>query len=589
MSIGTSGSPPATELNPEGIADRTTVGVFFGQAARYGERPLVHHLVGEKWKTETWADMKRYVLAVASALVDAGVKQGDRVVLLGENRYEWLVSDFGVQAAGGVTVPIYTGTAPEVIQKIVDNSEAVLAIASNEALASKLRAGGSMKKIVTIDTDVTAWMVRRPQRLPEVATRLAAVKPDDLCTIVYTSGTTGDPKGVELPHRCLVDISRAALKVFPLSDSDMTLSFLPYSHVFERINGVYIGLLFGGQAWISRGVDHLSAELGEVQPTVMCSVPRVYEKMYAAVMSRVRESPGYRQALFHWALNVGKQHHVEKKSGGLLNAQYGLADRLVLAGLRKRLTGGRLRFFISGRAALSRDIEEFFWSCGIPILNGWGMTEMSSGACSNTLAAHKFLTVGKPFPGVELKIADDGEILVKSPGNMLGYHNKPEATGEVLKDGWLYSGDIGVIDGDGFLFITDRKKALFKTAVGKYVAPQPLENELMHDPLIERAVVVGDGRPYVTALVVPDWDAARKGGLDDAAINQRVQKAVDAANEGHGSWERIQYFTLLPEDFSEAKGELSLKLDVKRKVVQERYQKQIESMYDQKQKPPSPA
>ena len=587
MSIGTSGSPPATELNPEGIADRTTVGVFFGQAARYGERPLVHHLVGEKWKTETWADMKRYVLAVASALVDAGVKQGDRVVLLGENRYEWLVSDFAVQAAGGVTVPIYTGTAPEVIQKIVDNSEAVLAIASNEALASKLRAGGSMKKIVTIDTDVTAWMVRRPQRLPEVATRLAAVKPDDLCTIVYTSGTTGDPKGVELPHRCLVDISRAALKVFPLSDSDVTLSFLPYSHVFERINGVYIGLLFGGQAWISRGVDHLSAELGEVQPTVMCSVPRVYEKMYAAVMSRVRESPGYRQALFHWALNVGKQHHVEKKSGGLLNAQYGLADRLVLAGLRKRLTGGRLRFFISGGAALSRDIEEFFWSCGIPILNGWGMTEMSSGACSNTLAAHKFLTVGKPFPGVELKIADDGEILVKSPGNMLGYHKNPEATAETLRDGWIYTGDIGEIDADGFLKITDRKKALFKTAVGKYIAPQPIEFGLTQDPLIDRALVIGESRPYVTALIVPDWAAAKQQGLDEAALRAHIQRIIDGVNSHLGNWETVKYFTLLPEDFTEAKGELSLKLDVKRKVVAQNYAAQIEAMYAGKSKPGS--
>src|SRR5438105_2937165 len=274
MSIGTSGSPSTTELNPEGIADRTTVGVFFGQAARYGDRALVHHLVGEQWKTETWADMKRYVLAVASALVDAGVKQGDRVVLLGENRYEWLAADFGIQAAGGVSVPIYTGTAPEVIQKIVDNSEAVLAIASTESLAGKLRVDGTLKKIVTIDTDVTAWMVRRPQRLPDVATRLAAIKPDDLCTIVYTSGTTGDPKGVELAHRCLVDISRAILKVFPLLESDSTLSFLPYSHVFERINGIFIGMLFGGQAWILRGADYLSAELYEVCRTVMYSWPR---------------------------------------------------------------------------------------------------------------------------------------------------------------------------------------------------------------------------------------------------------------------------------------------------------------------------
>ncbi len=585
-SVGASGQPTQlTELNPEGIADRTTVGVFFGQAARYGDRALIHHVAGEHWKTETWADMKRHVLAVASALVDIGVQQGERVVVLSENRYEWLVSDFGIQSAGGVTVPIYTGTSPEVIQKIIDNSEAVLAIASDAVLAAKLKIGGSLKRIVTIDSDVTAWMVRRPQQLATIATRLASIKPDDLCTILYTSGTTGDPKGVELAHRCLVDISRQALMVFSLSDTDSTLSFLPYSHAFERINGIFVGLLFGGQAWISRGADHLAAEIAEVQPTVMNSVPRVYEKMYSAVMARVRESPGYRRSLFHWAPGVGRRRHVQKQTGGLLDAQYQLADRLVLASLRKRLTGGRLRFFISGGAALSREIEEFFWSCGIPILNGWGMTELSSGVCSNRLDAHKFLTVGKPFPDVELKIAGDGEILVKGPGNMLGYHKNPEATAETMRDGWIYTGDIGEIDADGFLKITDRKKALFKTAVGKYIAPQPIEFGLTQDPLIDRAVVIGEGRPYIVALVVPDWAAAKQQGLDEAALQAHVQKTVDSVNSHLGSWETVKYFTLLREDFSEAKGELSLKLDVKRKVVAQNYAREIEAMYAGKTKP----
>ncbi|HAC45552.1 MAG TPA: long-chain fatty acid--CoA ligase, partial [Chloroflexi bacterium] len=347
----------------------------------------------------------------------------------------------------------------------------------------------------------------------------------------------------------------------------------------------FICMSMGGQVYMSRGVDHLAADIGEVHPTVMTGVPRVYEKMHAAVIERVRSSPAVRRSLFDWAIRVGRRFSHDQHAALQLQLQHRLADRLVLHALRERLVGGRLRMFISGGAALAPDVEEFFWAIGVPIYQGWGLTETCSGATSNTPNAHRFGSVGKPFRGVELKIADDGEILVKSPGNMLGYRNKPEATAEVLKDGWLYTGDIGVIDGEGFLAITDRKKALFKTTVGKYVAPQPLEVELMRDPLIERAVVVGDGRPYVTALVVPDWDAARKGGLDDAAVNQRVQKAVDAANEGHGSWERIQYFTLLREDFSEAKGELSLKLDVKRKVVQERYQEQIESMYDRKQKP----
>jgi len=585
-SIGTSGGEAlVAELNPEGIADRTTVGVFFSQAARLHDRPLVHHISGGAWKVHTWADMKRDVLAVASCLVDAGVKQGDSVILMSENRLEWLFCDFGIQAAGAITVPIYAGTPPEVVQKIADNSEAVLAIASSSSMASKLKTGGPLQKIVTIDEEVAAWVVRRPQRLAEVAARLAKIKPDDICTIVYTSGTTGDPKGVELAHRCLVDISRAILKVFPLTDTDSTLSFLPYSHVFERINGIFIGLLFGGQTWISRGIDHLAEELGEVQPTVMCSVPRVYEKMYAAVMARVRESPGYRRALFNWAIDVGGRHSRDPKRGGMLAAQYQVADRLVLAGLRRRLTGGRLRFYISGGAALSREIEEFFWAIGVPILNGWGMTEMSSGACSNTLSDHRFLTVGKPFPGVELRIADDGEILVKSPGNMLGYHKDAKGTAETLRDGWIYTGDIGEVDAEGFLHITDRKKALFKTAVGKYIAPQPLEFGLMRDPLIDRAIIIGEGRPYVTALVVPDWEGARQEGLDEEALKAHIQKVVDEVNSGLGNWETIKYFTMLKEDFSEAKGELSLKLDVKRKVVQQHFEREIESMYEGKQKP----
>jgi len=307
--------------------------------------------------------------------------------------------------------------------------------------------------------------------------------------------------------------------------------------------------------------------------------------MYSAVMARVREAPGYRRALFRWAVDVGTRHSHDPEAGGMLAVQYRLADRLVLAALRKRLTGGRLRFFISGGAALSREIEEFFWALGVPILNGWGMTEMSSGACSNTLRDHRFLSVGKPFPGVELKIADDGEILVKSPGNMLGYHKDPDATAETLKDGWISTGDIGEIDAEGFLHITDRKKALFKTAVGKYIAPQPLEFGLMRDPLIERAVIVGEGRPYVTVLVVPDWEAARKEGLDEVGLSAHIQKVVDGVNEHLGNWETIKYFTMLKEDFSEAEGELSLKLDVKRKVVQQHFQNEIESMYEGKKKP----
>ena len=559
--------------------------MLFRQAARYGDRALIHHLEGERWVTHSWADVRRDVLAVASGLVEAGIQPGDTVILISENRLEWILCDFGIQAAGAITVPIYPNSPPDMAEKIAANSRATLAIASDEALAAKVPATGTIRSVVSMGGDVASWMRREPAMVAEVIARMGRIQPDDLCTIVYTSGTTGDPKGVELEHRNLVDISRAAVEVHPITDQDSALSFLPYAHVFERINDIFVGIVYGGQFWISRGADHLTEELKEVQPTVMCSVPRMYEKMYAAVMAAVREASPMRRRMFEWAIRVGERRFQAGRPGPLLRAQHRLADRLVLAALRRRLVGGRLRFFISGGAGLARDVEQFFWSIGIPILNGWGMTETASGVCSNTLHEHRFLTVGKPFPGVEIKIADDGEILVKGPGNMRGYHDHPDATAEILKDGWIYTGDIGEIDPDGFLKITDRKKSLFKTAGGKYIAPLPIEHGLMKNQLVLRSVVIGEARPYVTALVVPDWDAAHKQGMDETEVRASIQATVDAVNSQLGRWETIKYFTLLRGDFTEEAGELSLKLDVKRKVVAQNYRDQIESMYAGKPKP----
>jgi long-chain acyl-CoA synthetase len=591
MSVRTSDAA-ARELNPESIADRTTAGVFFRQAARYGDRPLVHYPDGKAWKTASWADMRRDVLAVASALVEAGVKPGDHVVLMGPNSLEWLYCDFGIQAAGAVAVPIYSGTVPEVSQTIAANCEAVMAIMSDANMAAKLHTNATLKSILRMDVEVPQWVAAPPRHLDEVIARLEAIRPDDVCTIVYTSGTTGDPKGAELAHRNLVDATRAVLKVHPLTDADFTLSWLPFSHVFERINGTLPVLMFGGQMWLSHGVDRLAEDLGEVEPTILLSVPRVYEKMHSRVMDRVRESPAVRRVLFEWAIRVGTRFSHDTQPGPLLKAEHRLAERLVLGPLRKRLVGGRLRFFISGGAALAREIEEFFWAIGVPILNGWGMTETSSGVCSNTLTQHRFLTVGKPFPGIELKFAEDGEILVSGPGNMLRYHNNPVATAEMLDGRWIRTGDIGELDADGFLKITDRKKDLIKTAGGKYVAPQQLEFEIQRDDLVEQAVVIGESRPYVTALIVPDWAAVTKrvaGRPEDLIHDERVialvQQGVDAVNKRVGNWEAIKYFTLLPRAFSEDAGEITPTLKIKRKFVAQRYADQIESMYAGKKKP----
>ena len=560
------------------------MGVFFRQAARYGDRALVHFQSGDQWKVHSWNDAQRNVLAVASGLIDAGVRAGDSVILISENRVEWICCDWAIQSIGAITVPIYPNSPPEMAQTIAVDCAATFAIASSATLAAKLKVEGPLRKIALMDSEVAGWMKDAPRQLAEIASRLKKLTPDDLCTIVYTAGTTGVPKGVELAHRNLVDVSRAAVKVHPITDQDSSLSWLPYAHVYGRINEIFVGIVYGGQTWISLGPDHLAKELQEVKPTLMCSVPRVYEKIYAAVRARVDEASPVRRALFKWAIRTGGSYSRTSNPGPLLRAQHGIAERLVLRALRTRLTGGRLRFFVSGGAGLAREIEEFFWAIGVPILNGWGLTETSSGVCSNTLYEHRFLTVGRPFPGVELKIADDGEILVKGSGNMRGYHNKPDATAEVLKDGWFYTGDIGEIDGDGFLKITDRKKSLFKTAGGKYVAPQQLEHALLSDPLVARSVIVGEGKPFVTALIVPDWDTARKQGMDETAVKARIQNTVDSVNAHLGQWETIKYFTLLPQDFTEANGELSLKQDVKRKVVAEHFKDEIEAMYAGKSK-----
>src|SRR6266516_824308 len=328
------GAPAAgtQELDPETVNRRTTLGVFLRQAAKYGERPLVHYLQGEAWQVESWNAMRRDVLGVASGLIEAGVKPGDCVILIGENSLQWLYCDFGIQAAGAITVPIYPNSTPDIAGKIIENSSATFAIASNQKLAAKL----SLKKVALMDEEVARWVSRGPTQIAEITARLSRVQPDDLCTIVYTSGTTGDPKGVELAHRNLVDISEAAVRVHPITDQDHSLSWLPYSHVFGRINEIFIGIVYGGQAWISRGPDHLAQELQQVKPTVICSAPRVYEKMYAAVMARVRESSPTRRAIFGWAIGVGKRHFHARRPGPLLAAQHRLADRLVLESLRTR-------------------------------------------------------------------------------------------------------------------------------------------------------------------------------------------------------------------------------------------------------------
>jgi long-chain acyl-CoA synthetase len=574
------------------ISERTTLGVFLRQANRLADRTLVRTWGDGGWRDVTWSEMRDFAMRVAGHMVELGVHAQDRVVLMSENRLEWLYCDLGIQAAGAATVPIYPSTIARTAQQIAEQSGAVVAIVSGEELAGRLRTGGKLKHIVRMDREVAEWAAGPypDDRMDEVERRLAGLDPEHLVTIIYTSGTTGDPKGVMLAHRNFVDMAHSCLKVFPIGEQDVTLSFLPYSHVLERVSSVFVGTMAGGSSYLSRGIDRLVEDIAESRPTVMVAVPRVYEKMYERVRDEVRKAPARRQRIFEWALAVGTQH----SRTGRARLRHAIADHLVLSRLRTLLTGGRLRFFVSGGAPLAREVEEFFWATGVKILQGWGMTETTSGATSNTEERHKYGTVGPPLPGVEIRIADDGEVLVKGPCVMLGYFENEAATSETIRDGWLYTGDVGEIDRDGFLTITDRKKDLIKTAGGKFVAPQPIEARLQQDPTIERAVVVGDGRPYCVALIVPNWDAVRSrlgvsGDPDQLVendqIREHVQQTVDTVNRDLGSWESIKYFQLLPHDFSEDSGELTPTLKVKRRVVQQRHAEEIEGLYAAARKP----
>ena len=576
------------------VSLRTSVGVFLSQAEHLQDAVFLHHWRDGAWKTITWAEARTKILGIAAALVDAGVQAGESIVLLSENRWEWLCCDLGIQAAGGVTVPIYPGTQPRVAQHIGDDSRAVMAIVSSDSQAEKLRLTDRLQRIVHLDPDIVGWMVSTPsaKAMAQLSSRLGRLDGSQIASIVYTSGTTGDPKGVVLTHESSVAMAESVLQVYDVGPSDSEVSYLPYAHVLERTSGLSTAIAAGVEIWVSRGIDHLVEDIREARPTVMLGVPRVFEKVVKGVQDQVGQESPFKRAIFKRAINVGRSRIPGHRSGPLAGVSLLLAERLVLAPLRERLTGGRLRFFISGGAPLLKEVEEFFWCVGVPIYQGWGLTETNSGASANTETDHCFGSVGKPFPGVALKVAADGELLVKSPGNMSGYFGNREATAEVFADGWLKTGDIGSIDGDGYVWITDRKKDLIKTSGGKYVAPQPMEARLQGHRYIQSVVVMGDGRPYMTALIVPDWRLLiQSEGLDQQPealvqhprVCELIQAAIDELNADLASFETVKYFRLLARDFAETEGELTPTLKTRRRIIQQRYKGLVDSMYQTQQ------
>jgi len=572
-------------------------------ALRFKKDGTWHSISSEEWL--------RRARHIALGLHELGIAHGDRVALLSGNRAEWFLVDSALQILGAVNVPLYANLMPSQISYIVNASEAKGFVVSDsdqhKTVAEirtelttvehfvKLDASAELEGVMLEDLEKKGQAKAAAE--PDLVQKLAdAVTQEDLASIVYTSGTTGDPKGVMLTQDNLVSNVKAGLEVLPINHTDIALSALPYSHVFERMVAHYLYTAAGVSTAIVGNIEDVAPNLGEIRPTIMTMVPRFYEKLYARVNESVdKGSPG-KQKIFHWAIGVGGEHgkyRLAGKSAPLgLELKYKLANALVFKKLQARI-GGRLRFFVSGAAPLAPEIANFFWAAGITIVEGYGLTETSPIISVNRPRNLKFGTVGQIIPGVEVKIADDGEILARGPNIMKGYYKNEAATAEAIdSDGFFHTGDIGELDGDGFLKITDRKKDIIVTAGGKNIAPQLIEGRLKTNAYIAEIVVVGNKRKFPAALVVPDfekltaWCARHSIAADspDAmAAHPRVTEfilaEIESLSSGFAQYERIKKITVLAKEFTIEGDELTPTLKVKRRVIESRYEGLIDEMY----------
>ncbi len=588
--------------------------MFKNRVAKYGDKPYMRYKKNGTWATLSFNDVDRVVMEFAQGLLAIGFKRGDRISLLSENRPYWAMMDLAVQCLGGILATIYATNTPEQCAFIVNNSESRFAAVSNNNQLQKLIdrkiSLPMIEKIIIFDpiegiTDQDERVLSlkelrekgRDYNKPEkVEKAIGESTFDDVATLIYTSGTTGDPKGVMLTHGNFYSNVEAAELVMPVRHEESFLSFLPLSHSLERMAGHFMPLFIGATVTYAESVDALRSNLQEIKPTAMVSVPRIYEKFYAAIMATLDKASPVKRKLFSWAIGVGKERSrlkiAKQKIPFSLQLQYDVADKLVFSKIKANF-GGVLRFAISGGAPLSPDLFEFFWALGMEIYEGYGLSETSPVIACNTPDSVRRGTVGKVLPGVTVKIADDGEILCKGPNVMKGYYKMPEATAETIVDGWFYTGDIGELDADGFLKITDRKKDLLITAGGKNVAPQNIENVLKLDRYIEQVNIVGDRRKYLTAIIVPVFDEVSSWATDKGLkftdheelvqlpeVKDLIAKSINKINADLAKYETIKKFHLSPLAFTHENDMLTPTMKVKRKKVNVFFAKEVEAMYE---------
>ena len=601
-----------TSGGPRNSSPGTLNRLFFDAIQKHNRPDALQHKVAGGWQPISHAVLADRVRRAALGLQELGVRSGERVGILSENRPEWAIADYACLTAALTDVPLYPNLPPEQIAYILRDSGTTAIFVSNAEQAAKVQqirgACPALRHVISFavtrdaGVDLTLAELEAKGAAAETPASLAryrqaadSVRPDDLATIIYTSGTTGEPKGVMLSHDDIYSNVMASAAVIPFAGGDACLSFLPLSHIFERMAGHYLMLHTGTSIAYAESIDTVPINMQEVKPSLVLSVPRLYEKMYARVLENALAGSAVKKRIFFWARRVADRWADEKlagrEPGGLLGVQYRIAQRLVFSKLKAR-TGGRLRYFVSGGAPLAPEINKFFYAAGLVILEGYGLTETSPVISVNSPKAFRIGTVGTPIPGVEVMIAGDGEICTRGPHVMKGYYNKPQATAEVIDgEGWFHTGDIGTLE-DGFLRITDRKKDIIVTAGGKNIAPQPIENKVKTNKYVSQAVMIGDKRKFPVLLVVPNWENLEKWArqknilwtdraqlLQMPTIKAKMEKEVAEELAGLARFEVPKKIALLEHDFSIERGELTPTLKVKRRVIDKTYKRVIDGLY----------
>jgi long-chain acyl-CoA synthetase len=589
--------PPQTDSRT--IADLLPVAV-----ADHGPTPAVRYRDDNgAWVSKSYTEVGEIVRKLALGLIELGIEKGDKVAILANTRAEWTYFDFAALSVGATVVPIYQTNSPEECQYVLENSDSKAVVVEDDEQMAKIRAISDqcpkLEHVVRMTGDCADAISMGDlserglsREASEWEERWRSVSQDDICTIIYTSGTTGPPKGCVISHGNYRSMCDMALAVDTLDAGEVTYLFLPLAHSFALLIQLLSFAVGGTIAYWERDPLRIVPNLSEVRPTYFPSVPRIFEKIYTAATSAIEKEGGLKKTVFNWAIGVGKRVRAIERQGRspnpLLALQYRIADKQVLSKIRG-LFGGDLKQAVTGAAPINPEILEFFDAAGVLVVEGWGMTETSTASTIATPESFKWGTVGKPFPGCELKIADDGEVLVKGPNIFQGYYKNEQATRETLVDGWLHTGDIGEIDPDGFLKITGRKKDIIITAGGKNITPANLEAEIKQHPLVSQCVVIGDRRPFLVALITLDPEEAAKYAQENdlapetihaaPAVRASIEAHIDQINEKFARVEQVKKFEILPADLSQEGGELTPTMKVKRNVVAEKYAAEVEKLY----------